>query len=148
MREHRGLSRRSMALLRATVILHHIIHGMRTVSHLKARSIFIHNNRERGSGKHCSPKLFNKESSFIQLESVCSIPRCYFKSDREWKDDFYTVTEYSFAVRLSKNSKVNLSNEHSEINIIKYSDLKKYNTWDSNKTAAWELKERMLMGRI
>ncbi|AYH00912.1 NUDIX domain-containing protein [Pectobacterium parmentieri] len=92
--------------------------------------------------------LILNEKNFIQLESVCSIPRCYFNSDKEWEDDFYTVTEYSFAVRLSTNSRINLSNEHSEMNIIKYSDLKKYNTWDSNRTAAWELRERMLMGRL
>lgn len=89
-----------------------------------------------------------KDSSFTQLESVCSIPRCYFRSDKAWNDDFYTVTEYAFAVRLSANSTINLSDEHTEFNIIKYSDLSKYNTWDSNRTAAWELKQRMLMGRL
>lgn len=89
-----------------------------------------------------------KTSDFIQLESACSIPRCYFNSDKVWEDFFYTVTEYSFAVRLSMNCKLNLSDEHSEVNIIKYSDLSKYHSWDSNRTAAWELNERFLKGAL
>lgn len=88
------------------------------------------------------------ESSFTQLESTCSIPRCYFKSDSEWSDDFYTITEYSFAVKLSENQEISLSREHTEYNKIKYSDLDKYQTWDSNRTAAWELNKRMLMRRL
>ncbi|MBS4429244.1 NUDIX domain-containing protein [Pectobacterium punjabense] len=85
-----------------------------------------------------------KESDLIQLESICSIPRCYFDSDKEWSNDFYTVTEYAFAIRLSIDSKINLSCEHSKSTVIKYSELNKYNTWDSNRTAAWELNEKFL----
>lgn len=89
-----------------------------------------------------------KTLDFIKLESVCSIPRCHFNSDKAWGDDFYTVTEYSFAVRLSMNCKLNLSDEHNKINKIKYSQLSKYQTWDSNRTAARELNERFLQGSL
>ncbi|QZN94844.1 NUDIX hydrolase [Symbiopectobacterium purcellii] len=89
-----------------------------------------------------------KTSDLIPLESLCSIPRCYFNSDKEWGHDFYTVTEYSFAVRLPMNSQLNFSDEHSEVSLIKYSQLSKYHTWDSNRTAAWELNERFLKGTL
>ncbi|MGG7445977.1 NUDIX hydrolase [Kosakonia oryzendophytica] len=80
----------------------------------------------------------------MHLDSKCSIPKSYFKASKNWPDDIYTITEHAFAVRFESHEDISLSAEHTTYKIIKFSELGRYNTWDSNRTAAWELHQRLL----
>lgn len=80
------------------------------------------------------------DSKFIKLDTVSSIPRTYFSGD--WSDNVYIVTEYSFGVEV-KNQKLNISTEHSEYGWFNYGEAMEILRWDSNRTALWELNERI-----
>lgn len=93
-------------------------------------------------GIHC------QDRSILKLESQCSIPKCHFNFQGANHDDIYTVTEYAFAIELQKSDKIELSEEHSEYMFITYPQLNDLKTWDSNRTAAWELRQRLLDKRV
>lgn len=80
----------------------------------------------------------------IELETKCSIPKCHFKIQESAYEQFYTVTEYSYAIQIKEDDKIELSDEHYEYACITYEQLANIKTWDSNKTAAWELHQRLL----
>lgn len=80
----------------------------------------------------------------ITLESKCSIPKIYFDGYENWSKDIFTVTEHSFAIEIPANQKLSLSLEHTSHEIINYNELCNFHTWDSNRTAAWELHQRLL----
>ncbi|MBD2809862.1 NUDIX domain-containing protein [Xenorhabdus sp. Vera] len=92
--------------------------------------------------------IHSSKLEIMPLESKCSIPKLYFEARKNWPDDIYTVTEHTFAVRMAPDSEISLSSEHSLYKIIKFSELENYNTWDSNRTAAWELHQRLLSMRL
>jgi len=79
---------------------------------------------------------------FIELDSVASIPASCFTAREEWGDDVYVVPEYTFGVDM-KNRDLTLSSEHSELQWLRYEEASKTLTWDSNRTALWELNERI-----
>ncbi|MGC0939098.1 NUDIX domain-containing protein [Pantoea agglomerans] len=80
----------------------------------------------------------------IELDSKCSIPKFYFKDMEEWPKDLYVITEHAFAIKLDVKSEIAISDEHCAHELINYKELVKFKTWDSNRTAAWELYCRLL----
>ena len=76
----------------------------------------------------------------LQLDSTASVPACNFPARKEWGNDIYVVPEYSFAVEVED---LTLGFEHTEMKWVSYEDAIKLLTLDSNKTALWELKERI-----
>ena len=80
--------------------------------------------------------------NLLKLDSTASIPAHNFAASKEWGDDVYVVPEYCFGVDM-KNRDLKLSFEHTEVQWAEYDDAVKLLTWDSNKTALWELKERI-----
>lgn len=82
--------------------------------------------------------------NLLKLETKCSIPKCYFNFQECNLDHIYTVTEYAFAIELKNSHGINISEEHSGHKLITYHQLKDLKTWDSNRTAAWELRQRLL----
>lgn len=82
-------------------------------------------------------------TNLLSLDTFSSIPKYNFKDHIFWPDNFYIVTEYSFAIKLKDTTAIVLSDEHCEYQIIRYGDLNHYTTWDSNLTAAWELWQRL-----
>jgi dATP pyrophosphohydrolase len=84
----------------------------------------------------------------MALESKCSIPKIYFDGNENWSKDTFTVTEHSFAIEIPTNKKLALSAEHTSHQIIKYDELCNFHTWDSNRTAAWELHQRLLTAGV
>ena len=59
-----------------------------------------------------------------------------------WGNDVYVIPEYSFAVEIG-NSDIRLSNEHKEYKWVEYEEAMKNIKYDSNRTALWELNERL-----
>ena len=62
-----------------------------------------------------------------------------------WGKDIFVVKEYCFGINIS-DKKIKLSNEHKKMEWHTYEECMKLLEYDSNKTALWELNERLLRG--
>lgn len=80
--------------------------------------------------------------NLIPLKTNNSIPIRFFKEHRN-KKNLYVIPEFCFAIKLDTN-KVIISHEHSEYQFSSYSEAYKILKYDSNKTALWELRERII----
>ena len=78
---------------------------------------------------------------WMQLHSTSSVPRTAFP-DGDWPDSIYVIPEYSFAVNV-QDHELCLSPEHDQVQWLDYTQARNTLTWDSNKTALWELRERL-----
>jgi len=79
--------------------------------------------------------------AWMKLDSMASIPRIAFPS-AEWPDSVYVVPEHCFAVNVG-STELKLSPEHDRVLWLKYEDARGILTWDSNRVALWELRERL-----
>lgn len=86
------------------------------------------------------------DCDMLKLDSTASIPADNFSASREWEDDVYVVPEYSFGADM-KSRDLKLSSEHTKVKWAAYEGAARLLTWDSNKTALWELKERITKAR-
>ena len=80
----------------------------------------------------------------IKLSSISTIPVINVTGDFTWGQDVYVVTEYSFGVFI-ENSDIILSNEHKQYEWLTYDKAYEKLKFDSNKTALWELNQRLKM---
>ncbi len=67
----------------------------------------------------------------------------YFADSHYWGESIYVVPEYSFGVDVS-GINLRLSVEHGEFQWLAYADAFACLTYDSNKTALWELNQKLL----
>ena len=94
----------------------------------------------------------NEETGLVvdnvyQLSSISSIPVVNITGKFTWCDDVYVVTEYTFGVNVD-NVDIKLSNEHKSYEWLSYSDARSKLKYDSNKTALWELNERLIRNNL
>ena len=82
-----------------------------------------------------------KTGKLYKLDSLTMIPVYCFQEYMD-KPGLYVVPEYTFAIELLSESIV-LSDEHSEFKFHEYDEAVDLLQFDSNKTALWELKERI-----
>lgn len=80
---------------------------------------------------------------FIQLQASSSVPVSYFRDSHLWGDDLYVIPEYSFGVDVT-GVETTLSAEHDFIRWERYEDALALLCYDSNRTALWELNQRLL----
>ncbi|AHI57142.1 NUDIX hydrolase [Listeria ivanovii] len=74
-----------------------------------------------------------------QLDSLAHIPSFHFSFNKP-----YVIPEYCFAIDLTLFShKIKLSSEHKAIQWLSYQAANEILEWDSNKTALYELNERL-----
>jgi len=85
---------------------------------------------------------FRATGKLIALDSMTSIPTDHFHVRQPWADDYYVIPEYSFAVDVG-SAKLVLSKEHTELRWVAYDEARALLKWDSNRTALWELTERL-----
>jgi dATP pyrophosphohydrolase len=78
----------------------------------------------------------------IRLDSLSSIPAAHFRDRRLWGAATYVIPEYSFGIEV-ESGEIRLSNEHRECEWLGYEAAQNRLKWDSNKTALWELNERL-----
>lgn len=78
----------------------------------------------------------------LKLDSIASVPRKAFPNNPHWPKSLFVVPEHCFAVNVS-NIQLKLSNEHASFQWLPYEIVFSMLTWDSNKTALWELNERL-----
>ena len=83
-------------------------------------------------------------NNILELSSIASIPVVNVTGNFSWGNDVYVVTEYSFGV-LTDNNDIKLSSEHKQYKWFTYDEAHKKLEYDSNKTALWELNQRLIM---
>ena len=90
----------------------------------------------------------SNDAVFTQLEGYCKIPVVNLtKENFKWGKDVYYSEEYAFAVNIT-NEKIILSDEHNEFAFFNYDEARKMLKYDSNKSALWELNEKIMRGLI
>lgn len=86
-------------------------------------------------------------SPFIQLDTLCSVPANIFNDWKSWPANTYVVNEYSFGVELNSKELL-LSDEHTDFQWVSYDEALRLLKWDSNRTALWELNQRLTEGKL
>ena len=82
-------------------------------------------------------------AKYFMLKTTCFVPVYHFTARNLWPKDQYVVPNYCFAVD-SSNIEVVLSYEHTEHKWVNYEEGNNLLHWDNDKTALWELNERLL----
>lgn len=81
------------------------------------------------------------------LTSMCHIPANIISEHnrKSWAPDTYVIPEYTFGFECA--DEMFLSHEHTECVWLTYADARDKLTWDSNKTALYELSCRLEASR-
>jgi dATP pyrophosphohydrolase len=82
------------------------------------------------------------EALFIELQAMCSIPVYLFRDGAAWGDSLYVIPEYSFGVDCT-GRQISLAHEHSELQWLPFDKAGERLTYDSNRTALWELHQKL-----
>ena len=93
-----------------------------------------------------------KEETNVSAQSVISLTSMAFipanviseRHRKLWRADIYVVPEYSFGFECE--TEISLSDEHVGFEWLNYEDAMSKLTWDSNKTALYELNCRLHAG--
>ncbi len=88
-----------------------------------------------------------RTSTFYRLDTVSSVPVYHFAARTEWPKDLYVTTNYSFGVDCA-NTEIVLSHEHTEVAWLPFAEAHNILKWDNNRTALWELDQRILKGDL
>ena len=83
------------------------------------------------------------DSPLLRLDSVASIPAIHFPELQRSGTDRYVISEYTFGVEVG-GSELLLSEEHAEYQWLAFQEARERLRFDSNRTALWELNERLL----
>lgn len=83
------------------------------------------------------------EEDITKLDSRTTIPVVNIAKKFLWGENVYVVPEYTFAIELNKDTKIILSDEHEKMEWVNYNNAMKKLKYDSNKTALWEVNERL-----
>ena len=87
------------------------------------------------------------EMTLYHLDAHTTVPRCFFSAAEQWGPDVFVVVEHAFAVDCT-DTPLRLSDEHDERLWGDYETVHSALQWDSNRTALWELAERLRTGRL
>jgi len=80
-------------------------------------------------------------SGWIALDSRASIPRTAYPT-APWPESVFVIPEFCFAVDIG-DFDIRLSEEHERFEWLLYEAARERLTWDSNRIALWELRERL-----
>lgn len=86
----------------------------------------------------------SENSTFLQLDTVSSVPATSIQSSPLWGDDVFVIPQYFFGIMAGENQIV-LSHEHTEFRWVRYPEARRLLHFDDNKIALWEL-DRKLRG--
>jgi dATP pyrophosphohydrolase len=81
-------------------------------------------------------------SAYLKLDTLSSIPSEGYSAKAFWPKGLYVLPGHYFSVRLD-SSKITLSAEHTETKWVTFADAVAILKWDADKTALWELNERL-----
>jgi dATP pyrophosphohydrolase len=83
-----------------------------------------------------------EDSTFLELDTVFSVPVTIYKNSQIWGDDLYVIPSYCFGV-LVEMGQITLSKEHLEYKWVTYEEACKTLKYESNKIALWELDRKL-----
>lgn len=83
-----------------------------------------------------------KVNRIIKLDTISSIPGINVNKMFNYVNNIYVVYEYAFGVIIF-DEEIQLSEEHEKYKWVSYDEAIKLLKYDSNKTALFELNERM-----
>ena len=86
----------------------------------------------------------SESAKFTALKSMASIPVSSF-AETGWPECIDVIPEYAFAVEV-EDPVLTLSGEHVDYRWLGYEESTRTLKWDSNKTALWELRRRLIRG--
>ena len=86
------------------------------------------------------------DAPLLELDSMTTVPKTCFAAAESWGPEVYVVPEHCFAVDVAGAALV-LSNEHTDLRWVSYDQAFSLLKWDSNRTALWELNERLKQKR-
>lgn len=84
-----------------------------------------------------------KVNNIMKLDTISSIPGINVSKIFNYKNNIYIVYEYAFGIKID-NEKIKISNEHQEYKWVNYEEAINLLKYDSNKTALFELNERLV----
>jgi len=84
----------------------------------------------------------SKASKFIQLDTITTMPVIAVTGKFTWGENVFVIKEYCFGVDAT-NIQIKLSDEHLNYKWVNFEEAEKLLKWDSDKTAIWELNERL-----
>jgi dihydroneopterin triphosphate diphosphatase len=79
---------------------------------------------------------------FFALQTTTMIPVFHFKAREFWPKDLYVIPNFCYAADCS-GLKLTLSSEHTDYKWMRCDEGYQLLRWDNNKTALWELHERL-----
>jgi dihydroneopterin triphosphate diphosphatase len=88
------------------------------------------------------------DAPLVPLDAVASVPASQFPDRDVWGRNLYVVTERAFGVYVDHAQVIVLSHEHTEHRWVPYDEAARLLRWDSNRTALWELNERLARGDV
>lgn len=87
-------------------------------------------------------------ANFNALETTCSISTEYFKNARLiWGESCLVIPEYCFAAEIT-SERIKISHEHTSFEWVDYQTALQRLKYDSNKTALWELDQKIRLGML
>ena len=78
---------------------------------------------------------------FLPLQAACTVPVASFQ-DSDWDPALYVIPQHSFGVDCTGRA-LTLSDEHDAVEWLPYAEASARFTYDSNRTALWELNRRL-----
>lgn len=82
------------------------------------------------------------KDNLIKLQTTGSIPCYHFRSSKNWGAETFVITEYSFGIKID-DEEIKISKEHLDFKWLRYEEALKCLSYDTNRTALWELKNRI-----
>ena len=82
-------------------------------------------------------------ATLIELQTRSSVPVTCFRGSAQWGDDLYVIPEHCFGVEMPSVD-IQISGEHKEFRWVEYEAAVELLRYDGNKTALWELNQRLL----
>ncbi|MEO7819861.1 MAG: NUDIX pyrophosphatase [Actinomycetota bacterium] len=79
---------------------------------------------------------------FYQLKCLDMVPVVNFMAHTQWPEDLYVIPQHTFAVEVTSRE-LKLSAEHTAYQWLSYAEAAATLYWQSNKSAVWELNERL-----
>ena len=82
------------------------------------------------------------DSYFLPLDTIIWVRATEFNDSNLWGEDVYVIPQYCYGVEV-RDERIILSQEHSEYRWLRYDDAEALTKYDGNKTALWELNQRL-----
>jgi dATP pyrophosphohydrolase len=81
--------------------------------------------------------------NWVQLESMCTLPKIYYRDHESWADVKHVIPEYAFMAQCSGIEII--SHEHTELRWVSADEAHLLLRYDSNRNALWEACQRIVL---